>query len=716
MTVTKVNQSESPSWRLSSRRASRTEAASSVRAAPAAPAFTGPAVRLALDLNRRSVSRAGQSVPLTAKEFLLFELLYTSRGRLFSRDDILERVWGLDFLGETRIVDAYVRRLRSKLGADTVETVRGLGYRCPVPDPGDHLHLLSSEARLLTRLAERILRVTDPVQVIAGVYSLLADEYGVREVSLWTIPRPPPPQADRPQADPWLTTIRPTSTQTTSTQPTALQPGHTRPTGIWPTDLWPTPVLLAHAGTGPTELPGSELPPECWTAEQGWTTKQGWGELDGCPGLLLVPLGTEALRAEALGAGAAGSGTAGEAPWALLAFWDGMGRPVWPPETQSALEAVARLVHPALRLNEEISRREQTEQKMRLLNAELESRVKARTQALAQANADLGSLYALAQGLSGAGSLQEVLAHGLSMLAQIAGAEVCSLWRLHSTELHCLGAYTADHTDLTRTLAGQAPVLAALLRQSVACTPAQGVLTRTATLSAGPDGQAGREVLLIPVATALSEVHALHIELPGPVPGDLGLMDAAARAFGLAFERQLQTLTLEQVALNDELTGLPNRRALLTDLGAELSYSQRHRTSLTLSVFEIAGIRAVNRQHGFAAGSDLIRALADDLRSALRLEDRIYRLGGAVLVTLVRTVDLQERQALQLRLDTLQTGIGRTGIDTTGIDTTVALRIGHASSPDEGASLSDLLHLALTRLERGTDDPGSARPGGATPT
>ena len=650
VTVAKVNRSESPSWWLASRPPSRKEAAlASARAMPAGPSSAGLTAGLDLDLNRRSVSRAGQPVALTAKEFLLFELLYTSCGRLFTRDDILERVWGLDFLGETRIVDAYVRRLRSKLGAGAVETVRGLGYRCPLPESEGHLHLLPPEARLLTRLAERILRVTDPVQVIAGVYGLLADEYGVREVSLWTVPQPIAPQVGGFQA---------------STRPTP-----------------PALTLLACAGTGPTELPGSELPSELRPAEQGR------GDPEAFPGLLLVPLST---------------GAVGEEPWALLAFWGEVGRLAWPPETRSALEAVARLVHPALRLNEEIARREQTEQKMRLLNLELESRVKARTQALAQANADLSALYALAQGLSGAGSLQEVLAHGLSMLAQIAGAGVCSLWRLHSTELHCLGAYTADHADLTRKLSGEAPILAALLRQSVACTPAQGVLTRTATLRAGADGEAGREVLLIPVATALSEVHALHFELPGAVPDDLSLMDAAARAFGLAFERQMQTLTLEQVALNDELTGLPNRRALLTDLGAELSYSRRHHTLLTLSVFEIAGIQAVNRQHGFAAGSDLIRGLADDLRSALRLEDRIYRLGGAVFVTLVRTVDLQERLALQLRLNTLQTGNSRPGNDRTA-----TLKIGHASSPDEGATPSDLLHLALTRLERGPEAPTS---------
>jgi diguanylate cyclase (GGDEF)-like protein len=660
--VSEALQDDSSSWRLASGPPLRRDAAPSSAGTEAASlsAF-GLEDHLDLDLKRRSVSRAGRSVALTAKEFLLFELLHTSRGRLFTRDDILERVWGLGFLGETRIVDAYVKRLRSKLGAGSVETVRGLGYRCPQPEPDAHLRLLPPEARLLTRLAERILRVTDPVQVIAGVYSLLAEQYGVREVSLWALP------------------------QTSAPFP-----------GVG--EAAPPPTLLAYAGRGPlTELPLSELPPELWTArpvpaqhsaDRYGSARQDRADTDLFPGLLLVPLG--------------------EGPWALLAFWDGAGHQDWSPETRSALEAVARLVHPALRLNEEIARREQTEQKMRLLNAELEGRVKARTRALAQANADLGALYALAQALTGAGNLQEVLAHGLSMLAQIAGAGVCSLWRLHSTELYCLGAYTAERTDLTEKLAGEAPVLAALLRQSVACTPAQSVLTRTATLPAGPDGQAGREVLLIPVATGLSEVHALHFELPGPVPDDLSLMDAAARAFGLAFERQVQTLSLEQVALNDELTGLPNRRALLTDLGAELSYSQRHRTSLTLSVFEIADIGAVNHQHGFAAGSDRIRGLADDLRSALRLEDRIYRLGGAVLVTLVRTVDGQERRALQLRLDGLRTGHHGT----------CTLKTGHASSPDEGATISDLFHLALTRLERGPEaandpeQPSAEQPGG----
>ena len=138
---------------------------------------------LDIDLRQRNVYIGGRSVVLTAKEYLLIELLFTSRGRLFGRGDILERVWGLDFFGEERIVDAYVKRLRSKLGAGAVETVRGLGYRCPLPETAGvaqpNLQRLPPEARLLTRLAQRILQVTDPAHIIADVYELLREHYGM---------------------------------------------------------------------------------------------------------------------------------------------------------------------------------------------------------------------------------------------------------------------------------------------------------------------------------------------------------------------------------------------------------------------------------------------------------------------------------------------------------------------------------------------------------
>ena len=596
---------------------------------------------LDIDLRQRNVYVGGRSVALTAKEYLLIELLFTSRGRLFGRGDILERVWGLDFFGDERIVDAYVKRLRSKLGAGAVETVRGLGYRCPLPDTAGvaqpNLQRLPPEARLLTRLAQRILQITDPAHIIADVYEQLREHYGMQGVTLWEVL---PGAVGDGSAVPTQNAVPAQST--TPAQSVAAR-------------------LLAHAGL---------------TAAPSLTLQDLQESVPGRHDLALVPLG---------------NGEAAAGPWALLAFW-GAGQDGWPLEVRSALDAVAGLVNPALRLNSEIRRREQAEREIRTLNQDLERRVQARTQALACANADLGALYALAQELAGAQSLEEVLTQGLSILAGLAGASVCSLWRLRTLELNCLGAYTPGHHDLQETLQRQSASLASLLRQSVACTSGQSVLTRTASL---PDG---RQVLLIPVASGLPEVHALYLQLPGELPADLSLLDAAARAFGLAFERQTQTLMIEQAALSDELTGLPNRRALLGDLTAELSYSQRHRTSLTLSLFEIPDIREVNGRLGFAGGNDLIRDLVSELRGTLRLEDRMYRLGGAVLATLVRSVDAQEGRALVPRLDAL--GLRFLG-ERPALPGHGLLRISHASAPDESVELSNLLGLALERLESG---------------
>lgn len=77
------------------------------------------------------VKADGQSVTLTLKEFELLCLLLENRGKVISRDTILQRVWGFDYDGENRTVDVHIRTLRSKLGScgALVETVRGVGYK-----------------------------------------------------------------------------------------------------------------------------------------------------------------------------------------------------------------------------------------------------------------------------------------------------------------------------------------------------------------------------------------------------------------------------------------------------------------------------------------------------------------------------------------------------------------------------------------------------------
>jgi two-component system phosphate regulon response regulator PhoB len=86
---------------------------------------------VAIDRERHIVRVRGKQVDLTATEFKLLSLLVERRGRVQSRDGLLNEVWGYESAIDTRTVDTHVRRLREKLGggADCIETVRGFGYR-----------------------------------------------------------------------------------------------------------------------------------------------------------------------------------------------------------------------------------------------------------------------------------------------------------------------------------------------------------------------------------------------------------------------------------------------------------------------------------------------------------------------------------------------------------------------------------------------------------
>ena len=105
-----------------------------------ANAASEPADQLALgdiriDRARCEVQVKGKAIEFTATEFKLLTLLIERRGRVQSRDALLNDVWGYETAIDTRTVDTHIRRLREKLGkaADCIETVRGFGYR--VADP-----------------------------------------------------------------------------------------------------------------------------------------------------------------------------------------------------------------------------------------------------------------------------------------------------------------------------------------------------------------------------------------------------------------------------------------------------------------------------------------------------------------------------------------------------------------------------------------------------
>ncbi len=125
--------------------------------ADASPAADGGAVRalapaaavaserlvvgdVVLDLARHELTVRGALVAIPRKEFALLEVLLTEAGRVVSRDTLVARVWGYDYVGDTKTLDVHVKRLRAKVETDPsnptrLVTVRGVGYRYEVPRP-----------------------------------------------------------------------------------------------------------------------------------------------------------------------------------------------------------------------------------------------------------------------------------------------------------------------------------------------------------------------------------------------------------------------------------------------------------------------------------------------------------------------------------------------------------------------------------------------------
>jgi DNA-binding response OmpR family regulator len=99
---------------------------------PQIPAKIGP---FRFDRERHQAFLRDREIHLTPTEYRLLEYLLQRPGRVFSREQLLDKVWGLGYFGETRTVDVHVRRLRAKLGKDAglIRTVTGVGYAAEVP-------------------------------------------------------------------------------------------------------------------------------------------------------------------------------------------------------------------------------------------------------------------------------------------------------------------------------------------------------------------------------------------------------------------------------------------------------------------------------------------------------------------------------------------------------------------------------------------------------
>ena len=87
-----------------------------------------------MDVERHSVSVDGKEVSMPLKEFELLEFLLRNAGRVLTRGQLIDRIWGSDYFGDTKTLDVHIKRIRSQIEADPsnpamLVTVRGLGYR-----------------------------------------------------------------------------------------------------------------------------------------------------------------------------------------------------------------------------------------------------------------------------------------------------------------------------------------------------------------------------------------------------------------------------------------------------------------------------------------------------------------------------------------------------------------------------------------------------------
>ena len=90
---------------------------------------------LTMDTDSFTVHIGQELVPLTTREFEILKFLLENQGRVFTRDHLLNSIWGYDFFGDEKIVNTHIKNIRKKLGAEYIETIRGVGYKIAKEDP-----------------------------------------------------------------------------------------------------------------------------------------------------------------------------------------------------------------------------------------------------------------------------------------------------------------------------------------------------------------------------------------------------------------------------------------------------------------------------------------------------------------------------------------------------------------------------------------------------
>jgi len=165
---------------------------------------------------------------------------------------------------------------------------------------------------------------------------------------------------------------------------------------------------------------------------------------------------------------------------------------------------------------------------------------------------------------------------------------------------------------------------------------------------------------------------------------------AAGRTKGLQEEIVAQAERLEALLFEDPLTGLSNRRFILTQLGGMVSGARRHHRALTAAIIDVDHFKAVNDTHGHAEGDRVLAGVAHALREHLRAEDQLGRLGGEEFLALLPDADAGAAQAAAEKL--------RASVREVGVTVSIGWAAWEGESTDELLGRADdALYVAKAR-------------------
>jgi diguanylate cyclase (GGDEF)-like protein len=151
----------------------------------------------------------------------------------------------------------------------------------------------------------------------------------------------------------------------------------------------------------------------------------------------------------------------------------------------------------------------------------------------------------------------------------------------------------------------------------------------------------------------------------------------------------------EWLALHDELTGLPNRRRLASELGFAIEHCDRTSTSLALVVIDLNGFKQINDSLGHVAGDQVLREIAGVLRRSVRASDTVARLGGDEFI--VVAADMANANSVERFVDSLRGAIERP-ITVNGRSMSITASLGLAIYPEDARDSAKLLRLADQRM------------------